>query len=90
MSGIAPTTALPEDARTTLCRHCATLIRYWPARELGELDREVDPELDRRGDPGGTWRHVIVGFDHAPEPMTDRAGVPELTESEKRLMDGNR
>lgn len=73
--GLAPnTTALPIG-EARLCGVCVTLIREW----------------------GSTWRHAIVGRDrdHAPDPgALDRLRAerdPEiLTESELRLMDGNR
>lgn len=29
-SGVAPTIEAPGVDQTALCRHCCTLIRYWP------------------------------------------------------------
>lgn len=59
MTGIAPTTETTLGP-TALCAHCATLIRWWPERGLGD-----DLEL-------GAWRHcAILETEHTAEPMPE-------------------
>lgn len=102
-SGIAPTIEAPGVDQTALCRHCAEPIRYWPCP--GQHHRAEpwplteDPQVaglcryclaapeqhhDRAACTGDRWRHVIA----RPRPEADYP-LP-MSESEARLLDGNR
>jgi hypothetical protein len=83
VDGLAPNTIANRLGQTRLCGRCATLIREDVAT--------------------GAWRHCAVGFDHEPDPdaysrVRGTIDVPihserdraVLTESELRLLDGNR
>lgn len=80
MTGIAPLPAQVVEGPTAYCRHCATLIRWWPDTPWGDV-----PVGAGAGDlvfQMGEWRHCSLDAgSHTAEPMP---------EGEARAMDGNR
>lgn len=52
--------AIPPGARTTLCRHCATLIRFWPELNVWRhvvlaQGRDHAPEPMPEGEARAMW-----------------------------------